>query len=147
MLSPVEGLRRAQADLERGDVRKARDRLRGLVVTYPTRPDVRRLLAEAYRRDRQWPEAGRWGYLIGDAATDSERRAFEAHCAFGWRSRITEGRLRRLLQVDDLAAIADDSGRQLLRELPHKRNPYIHDGLLSAVSRLLAVRRAKRTWS
>ena len=80
----MDGLRRAKADLERGDVRRARGRLKGLIVTYPEDQGVRRLLAEAYRRDRQWPEAGKWGYLIGPAATDRERRAFEKHSAFGW---------------------------------------------------------------
>jgi len=123
MLSGVDGLGRAKLDLERGDVRKARDRLKGLLAMYPHNQDVRSLLAEAYRRDRQWPAAGRWGYLIGPAATDEKRAAFEEHCAFGWYSRITEGRLRRLLRVDDLSAVADETGRALLRDLPNKRNP------------------------
>ncbi|GAB3599979.1 hypothetical protein GCM10027446_32670 [Angustibacter peucedani] len=143
----MEGLLRARADLERGAARKARDRLRGLVVTCPQSHEVRILLAEAYRRDRQWPEAGRWGYLVGSAATDAERRAFEQHCAFGWRPRITESRLRHLLKVDDLAAVADESGRQLLRELPRKRAPGRRDGPLAAASRLLAIWRSRRSWT
>lgn len=138
MLSTVDGLGRAKLDLERGDVRKARDRLMGLLATHPHNREVRTLLAEAYRRDRQWPEAGRWGYLIGPAATDKERAAFEEHCAFGWDSRITEGRLRRLLRVDDLFAVADETGRALLRDLPNKRNPRRGDGPLAAIGRYLA---------
>jgi uncharacterized protein DUF6584 len=142
----VDGLGPAKADLERGDARKARDRLKGLVATYPYDLEVRSLLAEAYRRDRQWPEAGRWGYLVGPAATEWERRAFEKHSAFGWRTRITEARLRRLLQVDDLAAVADERGRILLRELPNKRNPLRSDGPLSAISRFLASLRSRKIW-
>ena len=142
----MDGLGRAKADLEHGHARKARDRLKGLVVTYPHNQEVRILLAEAYRRDRQWPEAGRWGYLIGPAATDSERRAFEKHSAFGWYPRITEARLRRLLQVDDLAAVADETGRALLRDLPYKRNPRRPDGPLAEIIRFLATHRSRQKW-
>jgi hypothetical protein len=142
----VDGLGRAKADLEHGRARKARDRLKGLVVTYPHNQEVRSLLAEAYRRDRQWPEAGRWGYLIGPAATEWERRAFEKHSTFGWYARITEARLRRLLQVDDLAAVADETGRTLLRDLPYKHNPLRRDGPLAAISRFLATHRSRQTW-
>jgi hypothetical protein len=140
----VDGLTRAKWDLEQGNVRKARDRLKGLVATYPHDREVRALLAEAYRRDRQWPEAGRWGYLIGPAATDEERAAFEGHCAFGWRTRITEARLRRLLRADDLAQVADETGLALLADLPHRRNPERSDGPLTAIARLIAIWRAKR---
>jgi len=146
MICSVDGLERAKSDLEHGDARKARDRLKGLVSTYPINQDVRRLLAEAYRRDRQWPEAGRWGYLIGSAATDAERRAFEKHSAFGWNRRITEGRLRRLLRVDDLAAVADETGRAVLRDLPHKRHPLRKDGPLTGFRRCLASLRSRQVW-
>jgi hypothetical protein len=141
---PVDGLTRAKLDLERGDARKARDRLKGLVITYPHNQEVRALLAEAYRRDRQWPEAGRWGYLMGSGATDRERAAFESHCAFGWDTRITESRLRRLLRVDDLAAIADDTGRAILLDLPHRRDPGRSDGPFTAIARCLAIAFARR---
>lgn len=138
-------LSRAKADLEQGDARKARDRLKGLVVTYPHNQEVRRLLAEAYRRDRQWPEAGRWGYLVGPAATDWERWAFEKHSAFAWHPRIAEAR-RRLLQVDDLAKVADETGRALLRDLPNKRNPNRRHGLSAEIIRFIATRRSRRIW-
>ncbi|MFL6098583.1 MAG: DUF6584 family protein [Actinomycetales bacterium] len=142
----MEGLRRAKADLEDGAARKARERLKGLVVTYPHDREIRGLLAEAYRRDRQWPEAGRWGYLIGPAATELERRAFEKHSAFGCSPRITEARLRRLLQTDDLATVADESGRALLCDLPRKRNPRRPDRPLAAVGRYVATWRARQVW-
>jgi hypothetical protein len=138
----VKGLERAEADLARGDVRKARDRLKGLVNTYPTDVEVRRLLAEAYRRDRQFPEAGRWGYLFGPHASDRERRAFERHAAFGWASRITESRLKRLLRCEDLSAIADETGQALLRALPHQRS-LRKDGPFAAVLRRFAIVKAR----
>jgi hypothetical protein len=142
----MNGLGRARSDLEHGRVHKARERLKGLVGTYPHDLEVRTLLAEAYRRDRQWPEAGRWGYLVGPAATERERRAFEKHSAFGWSPRVTEARLRKLLQVDDLAAITDETGRALLRVLPRKRNPIRGDGPLQAITRFVAIQRSRLTW-
>lgn len=115
----MDGLARAELDLARGDVRLARERLKGLVTSRPHDREVRALLAEAYRRDRQWPEAGRWGYLVADAASDRERTAFERHC--GRQGRLTEARLRRLLRSDRLAPLADASGRQRVRSLPRGR--------------------------
>ncbi|MGY4644044.1 DUF6584 family protein [Cellulomonas sp. URHB0016] len=142
----MKGLERAEGDLARGDVRQARDRLRGLLNTYPHDLDVRRLLAEAHRRDGQLPEAGRWGYLVGPDASDQERDAFERHSAFGWSGRISEARLRALLRCDDLVVIADGSGRDLLRSLPDKRHPQRQDGLVGAALRRIAARRARATY-
>ncbi|WP_146843700.1 DUF6584 family protein [Cellulomonas composti] len=139
----MKGIERAEGDLSRGDVRKARDRLKGLLSSYPHDLEVRRLLAEAYRRDRQFPEAGRWGYLVGPDASDRERDAFERHCAFGHSTRITEARLRALLRCDYLGAIADEVGRDVLRDLPNKRGPERIDGPVRAAIRRVAALRAR----
>ncbi len=140
----MRGLERARADLEHGDARKARERLKSLVAAYPEDLEVRGLLAQAYRLDRQPTEAGRWGYLVGAVATDEERLAFERHCAFGWSTRITESRLRYLLRCTDLTAIADDDGRATLASLPWKKLTDREDGLVAAWARRIAVRRAER---
>jgi hypothetical protein len=138
----VRGLDRAKADLEHGDARRARERLKSLLVTHPEDAEVRTLLAQAYRLDGQPTEAGRWGYLIGPAATDEERLAFERHCAFGWASRITESRLRHLLRCSELTVIADDQGRAILASLPNKKAPKRRDGLGAALARWFAGLRA-----
>ena len=142
----MEGLERAKADLTRGDARKARDRLKGLVGTYPDDLEVRRLLAEAYRRDRQFSEAGRWGYLVGSHASGREREAFERHNAFTSYARVTEARLRHLLRSGDLATITDEAGRALLLSLPHKRPSARGDGPLEALTRRVAILRARASW-
>jgi hypothetical protein len=139
----VSGLDRARADLEHGDARKARERLKSWIATYPHDHAARNLLAQAYRDDGQPTEAGRWGYLQGAAATDAERLAFESRCAFGWQSRITEARLRHLLRCDDLTSIADDQGRAILASLPSRRNPRQTDGPLDGLGRWLSRWRAK----
>ena len=142
----MEGLQRAEKDLARGDARKARDRLRGLVATYPQDIELRGLLARAYRLDGQPSEAGRWGYLIGPHASDEERSAFEHHNAFASSTRVTEARLRRLLRSNDLGTIADETGRQLLRALPLKRPLGCRQGPLESLTRRVAILRARRRW-
>ena len=138
---------RARADLDAGRASLARARLKGVVAASPRDREARGLLAEAYRRDRLWAEAGRWGYLVRPDATDQERRAFELHCGFQGARRITEARLRWLLRTDDLAALADEGGRARLRDLPRLRPPRARpDGPVTAGVRALATVRARRRW-
>ncbi|WP_425411775.1 DUF6584 family protein [Nocardioides aequoreus] len=122
-------MQRAREDLVRGEARAARDRLRSLVDLRPDDLEVRALLAQAYRQDRQWPEAGRWGYLVESAASPREREMFEKHASRGHR-RLTEARLRHLLRTPRLAEIADNSGRALLRGLPARTYAHSRGGLV-----------------
>ncbi|RJK92649.1 hypothetical protein D5H78_18640 [Vallicoccus soli] len=116
-------MERARLDLERGHPRRARERLQGVLVARPYDLQARALLGEAYRRDGQWAEAGRWGYLVRPAASECERVAFERHAAFGWRRRIERSRLRHLLRVDELESVADEAGIVRLRTLGDWRRP------------------------
>jgi hypothetical protein len=57
-------LERIEHDIRRGDLGKARDRLHGLIVSYPDNLDLRKQLGGVYWR-LQLPEmAGRYWYLI-----------------------------------------------------------------------------------
>ncbi len=69
-------LDRVAADLARGRTHPAIQRLGSLVAAHPTDLDLRRRLAEAYRRVGNLVQAGRWGYLSADADVDGTR-AFE----------------------------------------------------------------------
>ncbi|NUT99951.1 MAG: hypothetical protein HOY78_48890 [Saccharothrix sp.] len=77
---PVElTLRKAAEELARGDlasVLRARQRLVGLVTTYPDRLDLRERLAAVYRVLGDPVQAGRWSYL-SDHRDESEVAAFE----------------------------------------------------------------------
>lgn len=73
-------LARIRDDMARGQVAMARQRLRGLVGSYPRRLDLREQLAELYRRDGLSSQAGRWSYL-GAEADPAELRAFEREFA------------------------------------------------------------------
>ncbi|WP_225802630.1 DUF6584 family protein [Streptomyces sp. NK15101] len=69
-------LARVDADLAAGRVPVARQRLRGLVSSFPCDPTLRRRLAEVYRLYGDAAEAGRWSYLEEDRRPD-ETAAFE----------------------------------------------------------------------
>ncbi|MFG3349761.1 DUF6584 family protein [Streptomyces sp. NPDC048018] len=72
-----ETLDRVDADLAAGRVPAARQRLRGLVSSYPDDLALRGRLAEVYRLYGDAAEAGRWMYLEEDRDAD-ETAAFEA---------------------------------------------------------------------
>ncbi|MFE0425983.1 DUF6584 family protein [Streptomyces sp. NPDC058953] len=88
-MSLRETLARADADLAAGRVPVARQRLRGLVSSYPADPAPRRRLAEVYRLYGEPAEAGRWMYLEADR-DPAETSAFEE------RYGVTGRRMRAL---------------------------------------------------
>ncbi|GAA2924371.1 DUF6584 family protein [Kitasatospora cinereorecta] len=71
-----ETLARVDADLAAGRVPVARQRLRGLISSFPHDLSLRRRLAEVYRLYGDAAEAGRWMYLEEDRDAD-ETAAFE----------------------------------------------------------------------
>lgn len=98
---PVElTLHKAAEEMRRGDlasVLRARQRVAGLVGTYPQRLDLRERLAEVYRVLGQPAQAGRWAYLAEDrdpAELEAFERAYrhaEARLvALSWQGRVDE---------------------------------------------------------
>ncbi|WP_306327995.1 DUF6584 family protein [Streptomyces venezuelae] len=84
-MSPPNTLVRVDADLAAGRVPMARQRLRGLVSSFPNDLTLRRRLGEVYRLYGDAAEAGRWMYLEEDRNPD-ETAAFEARYRTpGWR--------------------------------------------------------------
>ncbi|MGQ4428093.1 DUF6584 family protein [Streptomyces violaceoruber] len=82
-----ETLARVDADLAAGRVPVARQRLRGLVSSFPYDLTLRRRLAEVYRLYGDAAEAGRWMYLEEDRNAD-ETVAFEARYGSpAWRKK------------------------------------------------------------
>ncbi|WP_405756530.1 hypothetical protein OG234_00195 [Streptomyces sp. NBC_01420] len=78
-------LTRVDADLAAGRVPVARQRLRGLISSFPHDLTLRRRLAEVYRLYGDAAEAGRWMYLEGERNAE-ETAAFEArYRSPGWR--------------------------------------------------------------
>ncbi|WP_405390758.1 hypothetical protein OG596_24525 [Streptomyces sp. NBC_01102] len=73
-------LARVDADLAVGRIPVARQRLRGLVSSFPREQAPRRRLAAVYRLYGEDAEAGRWMYLEEDR-TPQETAAFEERYA------------------------------------------------------------------
>ncbi|WP_406424921.1 DUF6584 family protein [Streptomyces sp. NBC_01589] len=103
-------LARVDADLAAGRVPVARQRLRGLVSSFPNDLMLRRRLAEAYRLYGEPAEAGRWMYLEQDRDA-VETSAFEAKYhtaqqrmrALAWQGR--ESLARTAFAREQLAAV------------------------------------------
>ncbi|MFC8511072.1 DUF6584 family protein [Streptomyces sp. NPDC057411] len=106
----TETLARVDADLAAGRVPLARQRLRGLVSSFPYDLTVRRRLAEVYRLYGDSVEAGRWMYLEEDRDAQ-ETAAFEVQYgspawrmkALGWRG--PEGLAGSAFAEGQLAAV------------------------------------------
>ncbi|WP_327118463.1 hypothetical protein OG206_21440 [Streptomyces sp. NBC_01341] len=73
----TDTLARVDGDLAAGRIPMARQRLRGLVSSFPHDHTLRRRLAEVYRLYGDPAEAGRWMYLEQDRSAD-ETAAFDA---------------------------------------------------------------------
>ena len=80
---PIEQtLEKVEQDIASGDYGKARDRLHGLVSTYPDALSLRRRLGEIYWELRYPAMAGRYWYLEEDTSPDmlAACEAFEQSC-------------------------------------------------------------------
>ncbi|WP_405792069.1 hypothetical protein OG753_37930 [Streptomyces sp. NBC_00029] len=80
-----ETLVRVEADLAAGRVPLARQRLRGLVSSFPHDLTPRRRLAEVYRLYGDTAEAGRWMYLEADRDADETAAFEERYGSPAWR--------------------------------------------------------------
>ncbi|MFF5468789.1 DUF6584 family protein [Streptomyces achromogenes] len=117
-----ETLARVDADLTAGRVPLARQRLRGLVSSFPHDLTLRRRLAEVYRLYGDAAEAGRWMYLEEDRDAE-ETAAFEARYGSpAWRMKALAWRGRESLAATAFAehrlvavrtACAEELGRSV----------------------------------
>lgn len=106
----AQGLTLVQRDLAAGHPAAAVRRLRAMLAAAPHDFDLYRLLVEVHRQSGNQTEAGRWGYLTGDASAD-EVAAFErAHP----RPAI---QLRLIGWTGDPADLPDDECRRRLADL------------------------------
>jgi hypothetical protein len=126
---PVEvTLHRAAEELTRGDlasVLRARQRLAGLVGTYPTRLDLRDKLAAVYRLLGNTVQAGRWSYL-------SEVRDEVELLAFEHAYKTPVARLTALNWTGGEDAADTETARARLVELHRAATAQIQDELVVA---------------
>jgi cytochrome c-type biogenesis protein CcmH/NrfG len=129
---PVEvTLHRAAEELTRGDlasVLRARQRLAGLVGTYPNRLDLRDKLASVYRLLGDTAQAGRWSYL-SEVRDDVELRAFE----HAYKTPVA--RLTALNWTGGENAADTETARTRLVELHRAATAQVQDELVVAEAR------------
>ncbi|MFE6851390.1 DUF6584 family protein [Streptomyces sp. NPDC057674] len=103
-MSRTNTLARVDADLVAGRVPLARQRLRGLVSSFPHDLTLRRRLAEVYRLYGDAAQAGRWMYLEEDRDAE-ETAAFERRYGTpGWRMQALAWRGPEALAATAFAA-------------------------------------------
>lgn len=115
-------LAKVESELQSGDWRTARDRLIGLMNTYPNRLDLRLLLARVYRVGGHPIDAGRWAYLSQPISEDDcrERRSFEKWTSNFWTMSASERRLHLLKWRGPMDLVEDKYARETLQRLRYK---------------------------
>ncbi|MFI1713053.1 DUF6584 family protein [Streptomyces sp. NPDC053513] len=103
-MSQQNTLARVDADLAAGRVPMARQRLRGLVSSFPYDLTLRRRLAEVYRLYGDAAEAGRWMYLEEDRSPDETAAFEERYGSPGWRMKALAWRGPEALAATAFAA-------------------------------------------
>ncbi|MEV8441252.1 DUF6584 family protein [Actinosynnema sp. NPDC051121] len=124
-------LRKAAEEVERGDlasVLRARQRLVGLVSSYPDRLDLRERLAGVYRVLGDAAQAGRWSYL-SEVRDDAEVAAFER----AYRTPLA--RLEAMNWVSGEAGAATETARERLVALQAAANDQLRAELSVADDR------------
>lgn len=129
-----ETLVRVDADLAAGRVPVARQRLRGLVSSFPHDLTLRRRLAEVYRLYGDAAEAGRWMYLEEDRKAE-ETAAFEARYGSpGWRMKALawqgpEAKAATAFAAGQLAAVRTACAEELGHPVDWDEPASYRDGL------------------
>lgn len=124
-------LHKAAEEVERGDlasVLRARQRLVGVVTTYPDRLDLRERLAEVYRVLGDAVQAGRWSYL-SEVRDEAEVAAFER----AYRTPLA--RLEAMNWVSGEAGAATATARERLVALQNAANDQLRAQLSVADDR------------
>ena len=107
-------LARVRAEIGSGDLYKARDRLHGLLVTYPNDLEIRRLLGEVYWELRYPAMAGRYWYLL----ESEDPRYVEAKQAFAKMHGGSATEMARAVKFrGDIAALNSSYAQDQLKEL------------------------------
>jgi hypothetical protein len=107
-------LRRSRADIRRGDLGRARERLHGLLSSYPDNLDLRKRLGEVYWALQMPAMAGRYWYLVKDKDERMQKacRAFEKTCK--------QDAARMLMDIKfrgEIAVLRDTYARETLERL------------------------------
>ncbi|MEU6516184.1 DUF6584 family protein [Streptomyces sp. NPDC046978] len=129
-----ETLARVDADLAAGRVPVARQRLRGLVSSFPYDLTLRRRLAEVYRLYGDAAEAGRWMYLEEDRNADETAAFAVRYGSPAWQMKALawhgpESMAATAFAEGQLAALRTACAEQLGRSVDWEDPASYRDGL------------------
>jgi hypothetical protein len=113
-VSSKPDLKRVRADIRRGDLGRARERLHGLLSSYPENLDLRKRLGEVYWSLQMPAMAGRYWYLVKDKDERMLKacRMFEKTCK--------QDAARMLMDIKfrgEIAVLRDTYARETLERL------------------------------
>lgn len=80
---PANTLLKIEEDLKKNDLGKARDRLHGLIATYPDEIDLRRKLGDIYYALKYPSMAGRYWYLEKNKTSEMQHACIEFEKSMG----------------------------------------------------------------
>ena len=116
-VSSKPDLKRVRADIRRGDLGQARERLHGLLSSYPDNLNLRKRLGEVYWSLQMPAMAGRYWYLVEDKDESMLKacRAFEKTCKKDPARMLMEIKFR-----SEVTALKDNYARETLTRLTHE---------------------------
>ncbi|MFC7371404.1 DUF6584 family protein [Fictibacillus iocasae] len=93
MITPP-ALKRVEEDIAAGDLGKARDRLHGLLSTYPDNLEIRKKLGDVYHQLQDPAMAGRYWYLEKEKTPEMQAACEKFEKAHGYKPDRVERALK-----------------------------------------------------
>ncbi|MFE3977091.1 MULTISPECIES: DUF6584 family protein [unclassified Peribacillus] len=123
---PVKTIKKIEEDIEKNDLGKARDRLHGLISTFPNELDLRRKLGDIYIALKYPSMAGRYWYLEKNKSPEMVKACIQFEKSMG-NDPIRIGRaikfkgdseVLKTLQLDQVISPIQNKVKQNLLEEP-----------------------------
>ncbi|MGE1166443.1 DUF6584 family protein [Peribacillus simplex] len=127
---PVKTIKKIEEDIEKNDLGKARDRLHGLISTFPNELDLRRKLGDIYFALKYPSMAGRYWYLEKNKSPEMVKACIQFEKSMG-NDPIRIGRaikykgdseILKRLQLDQVISPIQNKVKENLLEEPE--DPY-----------------------
>ncbi|MDQ0219788.1 DUF6584 family protein [Peribacillus cavernae] len=123
---PIKTLKKIEEDVQNEDLGKARDRLHGLISTYPDELELRRKLGDIYSALKYPSMAGRYWYLEKNKTPEMEKACLQFENSMGndpiriSRALKYKGdrEIIKSLQVDQMIYPIQNKVKEILTEEP-----------------------------
>ncbi|MGY3312670.1 hypothetical protein ACV242_001166 [Peribacillus simplex] len=125
---PVKTIKKIEEDIEKNDLGKARDRLHGLISTFPNELDLRRKLGDIYIALKYPSMAGRYWYLEKNKSPEMVKACIQFEKSMG-NDPIRIGRaikfkgdseVLKTLQLDQVISPIQNKVKENLLEEPEE---------------------------